>query len=112
MCRKLQDGEAAAHEISDERRLFLVTALELELQPAARFVHVDDAGLFDQKALEPIRAAGHAYREDAALAHARENLLDGARREDSSLVDERDGVAHFRELGEDVRAEQDRLAVA
>src|SRR3954468_11429301 len=107
MRRKLQDREAGTHEIRDERRLVLVTALELELQPAARFVHVDDAGLFDQKALERIDAAAYAHREDAPLAHACENLLDGAGGEDPSLVDEGDGVAHLRELGEDVRAEQD-----
>ena len=74
-------------------------------------VHVGHAWLLEQEPLDPLGAVGDTHRQHAPAAHARENLLHRAGREDPSLVDHRDRVAYLGQLGEDVRAQEDRLAV-
>ena len=104
-------GNPAADQPADERDLVVIAAGELELQPPVRFVHVQHAGLFEQEPFGAVGRAGEPHRQDPPPAHALQDVLDRARGQDAALLDDGDEVAHLGELRQDVRAEENGLAV-
>ena len=104
-------GKPAAIEAADERHLLVVAAVELELHAPAGLVDVQHAGLFEQESLDAVVAPGETHGQDPPPAHALEDVLHRAGRQDPALLDHRHDVAHLGQLGQDVGAEEDRLAV-
>ena len=91
--------------------MIVVAAGELELHAPASFVDVQHAGLLDQKPLDAVIEPGQTHRQNPTATHALEDIPHGAGRQDSALLDDRHEVADFRELGQDVGTENDRLAI-
>ena len=74
-------------------------------------MHVDDAGLFDQETLDASWPPASRTDRIRRVRTLLEDGLHGAGREDPAFLDHRDDVADLGELGQDVRAEEDGLAV-
>src|SRR5688572_24708598 len=111
MRAELKNGKAGGHQACNQLHLTLVIAVELESHLRPRLVNGGDAGLLEEASLEGGIRPCQADCQDAPLPGTVEDLLHGAAGQNPAAVDYGDAIAHLGELGEDVRAEENRLAV-